>query len=864
MSFDWQTEEDYDWDEEPQLPESPSTRRRRWPWLALVGVLVVGTAVFLLYHQLNQRVEAATDVVATDLVASYAVLQQAAQNKDQNLFSSLLSGRDPDWSLAQEANIRSGLMFDRPGFNLEWQPGLAETAVLSQTLSPDLTAAELTTLQNYSLDIGNGLTQTVQLERVDVYRLGEDRWLLAPPEQEFWGVRRRLEGQLLSVRYPARDEQIVQRLAADLEAKLVQLCNTPGYNCPPNAQVRLDFSSEPDSLAQATFMHALTLARETAQDAALSEIEAPLWIVMVGEQRLTLPTPSLVGLPRDEASYQALFRGYAQLLLTVAINDLTDWECCENVPYYRTIVTYQLYELGVEAWPLAGASALPTAVPLPNDFNLGDGALYWNAPFPETPTDFAQTPAPYAVVDFLVNELHLSAREIATSLITSHEMLFDQWLLDLIGPPWTEATLNNAFKLHIAAWQAEPGAADIVWPEADLLMLCQDPSRQAQALYQYDFVQEEPLLVQEMAGSDIFFTGLPDGAGLAVAGLADDGQPETYLLFNGESRVDVTWNNLEDLISRPPLAIPTTTDPNGRYLLWTITQGYPTKTFFALTDLQACREGDSCEAIPLGGYPIWSPNSEQLITLTVTTPWWGEGVSTGMLLLRDVPTAEAINSPGFGSSVFWRDTEQFGYLTLLQNGQQQLMLADGSLEQPDVVVDNATLLSLLKRRITTPDSPSSLRIQFAQPLPTDPNVYVILADDWLSEEMADYLLLYNHADEQISLLAPLPPVDFTEESGVRWSPDGRILLISLASTEDTATQLAMLELDTLTPRLSIRRLEGQTVYPRHFYASWSPDGQWLALPELGYLRLWHGRDEHLLNFDNLNCTNASWVARMEP
>src|SRR5690606_38055800 len=111
MSFEWQTEEDHRWDEEPAPPKPPKRGRRRWPWLVLATVLVVGTAVFLLYNQINQRVEAATDDIEADLVASYAVLQQAAQNKDENLFNSLLSGRDPAWSLAQQENIANGTLF---------------------------------------------------------------------------------------------------------------------------------------------------------------------------------------------------------------------------------------------------------------------------------------------------------------------------------------------------------------------------------------------------------------------------------------------------------------------------------------------------------------------------------------------------------------------------------------------------------------------------------------------------------------------------------------------------------------------------------------------------------------------------------
>jgi len=71
--------------------------------------------------------------------------------------------------------------------------------------------------------------------------------------------------------------------------------------------------------------------------------------------------------------------------------------------------------------------------------------------------------------------------------------------------------------------------------------------------------------------------------------------------------------------------------------------------------------------------------------------------------------------------------------------------------------------------------------------------------------------------------------------------------------------------DTGSAQILANQLLGETPYPRHFYASWSPDGQWLAMPELGYVRLWHnGQDEQLLTFDNLSCTNVAWVNKIEP
>lgn len=854
MSFEWQTEEDYSWDEEPAVPGPSPPKRRRWPWVLLLVVLLVGTAVFLIVRQLNQRIEVATGDVEADLIASYAVLQQAAEDNDQNLFNSLLSGRDRDWSLAQQANLATGLLFDRPGFNLAWQPGLVETAVLTHTLSPDLTAAELTTVQNYKLPIGNGLSQTVQLERVDVYRLGEDRWLFAPPERDFWGVRRRLEGQLLSVRFPARDEVIVHRLAADLEAKLVQLCTTPGYNCPDEARVRLIFATEPEVLNQATFINALTTGRD-----------APPGAIFVGEESVRLPTPSLVGLPQDEIGYQALYRGYASLMLARAINDLTGWVCCNNVPFYRAAVTRQLYELGVAEWPLVHSKE---AFSLPNNFNLGDAALHWHAPFPELSTEFAQTPAPYVVIDFLTNELKFSAPAIIEDLVRRKSFVFSEWIVGFVGAPWTEATLNNDFRNYVTQWQVEP--AELAQPVADLLMLCHSTSQASLGLYHYDFSQDAPLLLEDYSYSQYSLTALPDFSGVAIAGQMpgqpDDGRVETYLWREGE-KIEVEWNNVAGVTVRPPLAIPATLDTNGRYLLWMIAPAVSTGTYYGLTDLETCNSRGSCEVIPLGGYPIWSPGGERLLTNTVSNPWLNEGMSNGLLLLRDDLANEAINSPGFGSSPFWLDEEQFGYLTAYQNGAQQLLLSDIESGDPHTVLDNEMLNELLSEEFGS----TRFSLLFARPLPTNPRIFVLLVVDLQSDGFGGQLLWYDQVLAQIvfleaipaGALLPTPPgIEFSGR-GIRFSPNGRFLLITLPESEETGTQLILQ--DTISSKVFRHRLLGETALPRHFYASWSPDGEWLAMPELGYIRLWHnGRDEQLLTFDDLSCTNAVWVDKMEP
>ncbi|MCB8928074.1 MAG: WD40 repeat domain-containing protein [Ardenticatenaceae bacterium] len=849
MSFEWQTEEDSRWDEDVAPPEPPKRARRRWSWWLLLGVVLVGTAVFLAYRQLNQRVETATENVEADLLASYAVLQRAAQSRDENLFGSLISGRDDEWSQAQRDLLNAGLLFDRSGFGLEWMPQVAETAVISQTFSPELTAAELTTVQNYGLDIGNGLTQTVQLARTDVYRLGADRWLYAPPEPEFWGETQTVEGQLLSVDYPARDEAIVQRLAADLEAKLVQVCNTEGYECPPDARVRIDFSSKPNSLRQTT-----TLFFPTSGAADFSRT---IWR---GDDIIVLPTPTLVGMPLDETGYGAIFRGYASSVLTIAINELVGWNLENNLAMYRAILERQLYELGIGNWPLADTAVLFSDDYYSPGFRTFELSLFWNNPFPAASLEFDNNPLPYILVDFLLSELNLGTADIAKALVLSKEERFIDWLNGVSGLTWTEAIFSDAFRNYISRWQASPRV--LPEPEDGLLLLCQNPLLATQGMYYFDDSLTEPLLLESLPYDELrHFIGLPGGDGLAVmAQESATGQPETYLLFNGTERVDVDWSVVEGVTSRPPLAVPTMVLGNGRYLLWTITRDYANGNFFVVTDVDACQAGSGCGANPVGGYPTWSPSAEQLITLSIIDPWWTEGMSDGMMLLRTEPTATAINSPGFGASVFWLDETRFGYLTQYQNGLQQLVLSDVTLSGPRVLLTN---LSLLADEPPPGDRPARFSFQFVQPLPNSPSVLALLVRGQANGQTSGHLYFYDYEMETVVGYVLLENWRNAQVEGYRFSPDGRFLFITYANPDETAVNLTIY--DTHESRVFHTRLDGDSALPRHFYASWSPDGAWLAMPEMGYIRLWHnGRDERLLNFEGLGCTNAAWVARMEP
>jgi hypothetical protein len=393
------------------------------------------------------------------------------------------------------------------------------------------------------------------------------------------------------------------------------------------------------------------------------------------------------------------------------------------------------------------------------------------------------------------------------------------------------------------------------------MLLCQNERGGEQGLYYFDFSLEAPQLLEAVEADQlIFFTGLPDGSGVAVAARQSaTSQPETYLLRDSE-RIEVKWNSVGGLVSRPPLAIPTTVS-NGRYLLWTVLPEFATDTFYAVTDLASCQADDRCEAIPLRGYPFWSPSAEQLLTLTVLNPWWTEGLVNGLLLLRQTPTSETINAPGFGASIFWLDDARFGFVTEFQNGVQQIVVTDTSLSQRQVLLDNNTLRGFFPPG----ERPNALTIQFAHPVPGSPETLIILAADSaaLGTEGTPRYLFWYHVAREAGSLFPLPRSGDMEQQGHRFSPNGRFLLFTTPNADQSGTHLLLQDFNRM--RSFNYALQGETALPRHFYASWSPDGQWLAMPELGYIRLWHrGEDERLLNFDGLACTNAAWVARIEP
>jgi len=417
MSFDWQTE-DRDWEERepprhgrprpadlPPLNEAlfdapeeaddgaaPARRGRRTLFLLAAAALLVALAA-VLYWQLERRAVAAQTRLTAEIAASHQTVLDAAARGDGELFVSFLSGRDRPWAEAQEKLVRDGRFVDRAAFGLALLPAAPISPTVS--LSPDLRAAELTLPQAYEVAVGNGLTETVALQQTAVYRLGPDRWLFAPPDEAFWGETAVLVYRYLQITYPARDADVAEPLARDIDAALAELCRDVD-NC---AQINLVLSTNPASFI--------------AYDRPIST-----W---TGGSEIVMPTPTLFGRPLDDAGQSALTRVYAARVISAAAANASGWQCCDDALFYGALLNAQLYRLGLRPWPV-GAAEYARLTREPELLRAIEGL--WQR---EEATADERWLA-YTLVDFIVARSNVPIPTMQLILLSDIEMPYWAWI----------------------------------------------------------------------------------------------------------------------------------------------------------------------------------------------------------------------------------------------------------------------------------------------------------------------------------------------------------------------------------------------------------------------------------------------------
>lgn len=833
--FEWYTEESSDWEVAAAAPASRSPQNSRWLMLLAIFCLVAAVG-WIVYHRVKEYANAAAASSKTDILASHNLVRQAARQRDAELFETVLSGRDPRWTGAQKALAADGLLFDRSLFGFKAASAAADFATtktgdVSVTLSADLRAAELTWLEPFVVYGGEAITETVRLAQTAVYRQGARSWLLSPPERDFWGNREEVSGAYTTLVYPERDGKVARRLVHDIDAVIVGVCTRlDGIVCPAGLSLRLRLETGAGSL----------LAAHDGET------------MLTSGRNLTLPAPTLVGLPVDEAGYQALVRGYAALVVPALITDLVGYECCVHGLFYRALLDKQLSQLGLRPWPLTetGYEQLlsnPGALP-------GVGSLWAARPPLDLPVAAEWMPV-YSLADFLLTEWTpgMDVAEIQRAL--GWRSVFADWFTRLTGVPYDADTFSAAWLEFIYRHSASARMdLPISLPEQRVGLVCSQRN-QGVWLHRYDWDtgnwRQEFGREYESEPASGYVYPLPGASRIVL-------QEAFFPNAQGEVRLSV-WQDGHEIftLDQSPGVTDSTypfyfdgADSTGRYLiLRKLDQRRDAR--YQLLDLASCGEG-SCERRSLPGRPLWSPDGARTLLAgeppVVTAAAGAEWDPWLAPLFRGDARGQLVVSLGAGLEPFWLDRETYGYLR--RTGDDvELVTAVVNDDRPYVVLRAIDLLSPM-----APTVRPNVTLDRMISNPADSRQVLVVART-IGEERSyvlTFFLLELTADLRgIAAIQQLFQTERPAEvSG--FSPDGRWLVVSTWNANERDYTIDLIDLQSN---------ERQTFNGSGSRMLWSVDGQWLVQPEGDYVLLRapaYGYKRLMLhNFSN--CYSAYWA-----
>ena len=844
-NFDWRTEDEVVWDDRPTTRETAVSRHPPWFILVPIGFVLL-VAGFVVYRRVQERMELTAAAVETDILTTHRLVQQAGRQKDVDLFHSLLSGRNLTWSEAQEELVAQGLLWERAAFSLRQLPpeGTADDlAALDLVVDPTLDRAELRFNHAYAFTAAAGVTETTRLQQTAVYRRGRQRWLYSPPDDEFWGEWVSYDGRHLAGAFPERDQEWGQRLFRDLDDLLVTMCrDLEDIDCPFDLRIHLRLERTPDSLT-------------TAADPAA---------ILANGYRLTLPTPTLVGLPLDEAGYRALYRGYAVQLLTAVIAQLVDYECCRSGQLFLALLDRQFDQLGLQPWPLNRsqyAALFRESGGTAYNANLLWAGTWRGLASPDDP----QRPRLHALVDYLLATTPASAAEMQRTL--SRSSSFWGWVDQFVTGALPDDLIADWLAyIYRQSLPAQPPPPPVPLPDQEITLICDNretgngnsivwfnpaaaswreenlPTNSSSFLYPLAVTADAILL-----GESTFAVDRPRTRIIRWRA----GENEVLYETEGDDTGTVTWFNRAG------------TD-DGRYLLAIVS--IPDDFDSAaphLLDLDRCRTRvcDAGDLLPLPGRPHWSPDGTRAL---FTKPLRGqtnpEDIFQTRLYLGDA-RGETVQAAGTGGHPLWLDDETYSFVRLGADGEPELVAAN--------VDDGETRLlarlSDLLNAIPAAERPSQLSFvaQIARPA-HDGELLVLAAAESRQPPYHFFSLMIDQG------LAPAEAAQWLyrsdEAAAVYYSPDGRWLALrpylimesGRISASDSPWRLFDQDTgDTMDIDLPL----GDTSAFLGTEAIWSPGGQWLLQTNELYLALYAPTyDDTRLFFRDLEgCYLARWA-----
>lgn len=808
MDFEWQTTEAEDeerWQEGvEETGAGPPSRRRRWLVL-LLTLALAATAAFLLYREGQQRIEESAALLEEDVLSSHQLGQTALERQDLELFTTILSGREPAWTEAQKERLETGLLYQQSPSVLGLVPVAAVDRSPEVSFDAELREATVTEAWRYRLP-GGEVSETITLTQTAVYRKGSDRWLLSPTQQEdFWGNWRTREREHVTLTYPVRDERVALALARYLDQKVAEMCTM--VVCPADYEVRVRLERAPQSLLP------------------LLDPEQGL----IGRQTIILPTPTLVGLPVSDEAHEALFQGYARHLLSSSLLDLADWRCCDHVLFQQALLHRQLAALGVAPEPVNDVDYLYLPDQIPDQEQL---RRWWREDEPAA----SQAEIPiglYVFLDFFRVNNDFDGNPFTL-----------QPLLEPVLSGWLESNRRStqfdwedewpAFIRHRVqdVQAAIPMPSGLAFPEGqEVVLLCQNATREAENIrsivVHYDPASQTWSDATEVGPGYSMLALLPDDDGYFLSHQRPSRDTEslrfdTYLYRVGQSPILVAGGEEAE---RGMVPFSWFKPGGGKMLAWTFAPGEDgLESGYSLLIPDSCT-ADGCHLEQARGFPVWSPDGQQMLAISF---------DNAEVILRRKPDS-TWDEVGRGYSAFWLNNEIYGVVEQRSPGAAEAVwLSRVGEDEPERWLP----AEMLAEALPEGHSAYSLGIAFAFAHPLAENRFVLVAstnqgtelfligrdseaEDWLESEP-----VVRHLDTIPVQPTGAPMPGDIAKSGRPW--------LALPLTGD-GTGFWLYDLVAEETLLEVREGAGPGFYLQSY--DWSADGVWLARPAGGALDL---------------------------